>query len=167
MSTRILGAVGLFALLLLGVGLIVTSEYVAAHPEAGHDFLSWRLERALDRIDATDAQRERIGVLVEDAMAELHELRDPGPGVTHERMLDALLGDEVDREALEEERAAGLVHVDRVSRRLVSTLAEVAEVLTAEQRAELRDWVAEHGSHSGSVGRRGHRAHRPHGPRWH
>ena len=42
-----------------------------------------------------------------------------------------------DRTALESLRALSLADADAVSLRLVATVADVAEVLTAEQRAEL------------------------------
>jgi Spy/CpxP family protein refolding chaperone len=89
-------------------------------------------------IDATDAQRARLDPIVKQAAKDLLPMR--------ERMRDArkqglavLTAASVDRNALESLRADQLQAADAASQRLVQALADVADVLTPEQRKNLAE----------------------------
>ena len=105
-----------------------------------------RLEEHLGRmlkhfyveIDATEAQRARLDPIVKQAAKDLLPVR--------ERMRDArkqglavLTAASVDRNALESLRADQIQAADAASQRLVQALADVADVLTPEQRKNLAE----------------------------
>jgi Spy/CpxP family protein refolding chaperone len=134
----------------------------------GHGFGGWhrgafmgehldpaRLDEHLDRmlkhlyveVDATDAQKQRLGPIVKAAARDLLPLRD--------RMRDARLQavallsqPSIDRAALEALRANQLQLAEQASKRLTQALADAADVLTPEQRKQLAERVTRwHGPH--------------------
>jgi periplasmic protein CpxP/Spy len=105
-----------------------------------------RMEEHLERmlkhfyveIDATEAQRARLGPIVKQAAKDLlpvherlHEARKQGLGL--------LTAASVDRGALERLRADQIQAADAASQRLTQALADVADVLTPEQRKALAE----------------------------
>lgn len=116
---------------------VTSAEELADHMSRGAD-------RALDRVDATDAQRDRVEAVIDEMAPKLFALK-----ADHEPLRDqvsaALTGETVDRAALESARAAGLDVAEDASRILVEGLADAAEALDAEQRQELADlWARFH-----------------------
>jgi Spy/CpxP family protein refolding chaperone len=114
--------------------------------------LDERLDRMLKHfyveIDATDAQKQRLAPLVQDAARELLPLR----GRLHEarrQALELLARETVDRGALETLRAEQLALAEQASRRLVQAVADIADVLTPEQRRQLADRIARRRGHRG------------------
>lgn len=105
-------------------------------PEMAREHAEFATSFVLNRIDATDDQTERvqaiIGAGVEDLIALAHQ-----HGENHEAWRAELAKPAIDRVALEELRKSGIELADIASTRLVETLADAAEVLTPEQRAEL------------------------------
>jgi Spy/CpxP family protein refolding chaperone len=108
-----------------------------------------QLEERLDRmlkhlyveVDATDAQKQQLAPIVKAAARDLLPMRD--------RMREArgnavalLSQPTVDRAALETLRATQLGLAEQASRRLVQALADVADVLTPEQRKQLAERAA-------------------------
>ena len=108
-------------------------------------FVEWKLDDMLAEVEATDDQRERVHAIATDALADMGEFRD-FKREGHEALVAALTQETVDREALEALRQSKLETADRASQRLLTALADAAEVLTPAQRAELaeelasRDW---------------------------
>ena len=89
-------------------------------------------------VDATGEQEERVQGIVAAAASDLLELAPSHR--EHREALAALLGgDSIDRAALETLRAAELALFETASRRLAAAVADAAEVLTPEQRAELAE----------------------------
>jgi Spy/CpxP family protein refolding chaperone len=90
----------------------------------------------LGRVGATEAQREQVKAQLGEALRELGPLREQ-----HRRhrqaILDRLAQPTVDHAALEQLRQAELELAEQASRRLLQTVAEVAEVLTPDQRVAL------------------------------
>ena len=89
-------------------------------------------------IDATEAQRARLGPIVKQAAKDLlpvherlHEARKQGLGL--------LTAASLDRGALERLRADQIQAADAASQRLTQALADVADVLTPEQRKALAE----------------------------
>jgi len=94
------------------------------------------VERFTGRIDATDEQADQINALLDEALpaftdhkALSNELRD--------RAHDALTGEQVDKEALEQVRVDTLNHADQASAQALDFVTRLADILTPEQRADL------------------------------
>jgi Spy/CpxP family protein refolding chaperone len=104
-------------------------EHAREHAELAAEWL-------LRSVDASDEQQARVREIVGaslDALAPLAEEHR-----AHHAELTLLLGEEtIDRGALESLRAQELALADQASRTLAARLADLAETLTAEQRAEL------------------------------
>ncbi len=105
-------------------------------PEAMHEHIQVGVKWALRGVDATEDQQKRVRDIVAGAVDDLHRLKDQ-----HQRNREAfvaqLAGADVNREELEAVRKAEMALADDASRRLVQALADVAEVLTPEQRQGL------------------------------
>lgn len=112
-------------------------------PEEAREHLERHAGWALGRIDASDAQKDRIVEILGGSLDELYGLRE-----RHRRHHDELVGlftaPEIDRDAIEALRTQELALLDEASAALATSLADVAEVLTPEQRAELREWAEHH-----------------------
>ena len=115
-----------------------------------------RMEERLDRmlrhlyveIDATEAQRQRLAPIVKDAVRELAPLRAQLHDARRQ-VVELLARDPVDRGALEALRASTLRLAEQASTRFTQGLADVADVLTAEQRKELAERLARRHGHRG------------------
>ncbi len=99
-----------------------------------------RIERmvkhAAIEIDATQEQQEKITALATAVAKDLKPVHDRMRAAGKE-IHDLLLADTIDRAALERLRAERLAEAERISKNLVSALADVAEVLSPEQRKVL------------------------------
>lgn len=116
-------------------------------PEAMKRRIDASVRWMLADVNATDAQREKIAGIVEATMKEMAPLREKHREAR--RAVMALLAKpSVDRAAIEAIRAQEIQSADAMSRRFVQSLADVAEVLTPEQRAQLAEKMK---------ARRGHR----------
>ncbi len=90
----------------------------------------------LDEIDATGSQREEVLGILKEVSGDLQVLADQH-SQNHETFLDQLIATAIDREALEAIRRDEIQLADGASQRIVKALADIAGVLSAEQRAEL------------------------------
>lgn len=107
-----------------------------ANPEAIHEHVQVALKWALRDIGASDEQTSRVQAIATQALGDLAPLR--GQHQANREAFHALLvKPTLDRDALEGLRKAELGLADTASRRLVQALAEVADVLTPEQRQAL------------------------------
>ena len=97
----------------------------------------------LDRVDATDEQREAIRTIVgqaaEDLAGAVGEHR-----TLRRQWLTELERPELDAEALEDLRAQHLALLDGKTRRALDALVAAGSVLNAEQRAELVSMLSRH-----------------------
>jgi periplasmic protein CpxP/Spy len=143
---------GLLASLLAGGA----SVYVHAHPGRGGWFGAGRGsvdptivgERAafatdwiLHRIDASEAQRQQVQVIVQTAVQDLWPMKDQHHQY-RQALREALTQPTINRATLGEIRRAELHLADAASSRLVEAIADAAEVLTPEQRAKLAELAA-------------------------
>ncbi len=114
--------------------------------------LDERLDRMLKHlyveIDATDAQKQHLAPIVKAAARDLVPLRA--------RMLDArrqaiaLLSQEsIDRAAIEALRADQLQLAEQASKRFTQAVADVADVLTLDQRKQLAERIGRWHGHRG------------------
>ena len=108
-------------------------------------FVEWKIDDMLDEVDASDDQRTQVRAIATAAIADMGEFRD-FKRAGREALVDALTQETVDRAALETLRQSKLETADRASQRLLTALADAAEVLTPAQRTALaeelesRDW---------------------------
>ncbi|MBC7702134.1 Spy/CpxP family protein refolding chaperone [Aquabacterium sp.] len=110
-----------------------------------------RLDRVLDQVKATDAQRTQIKVLAKSAEADLKPLHEAGRGV-HEQTLALFAQPQLDAAAAEKLRQQGLANHDALSKRMLQFALDAGKVLTPAQRAEL---VAKAEKHHDQVKSRG------------
>jgi len=115
-----------------------------------------RLDEHVDRmlrhlyveIDATDAQKGQLAPIVKAAAADLLPLHAKIHD-TRRQAVELLSQASVDRAALESLRDEKIKLVEQGSRRLTQALADVADVLTPEQKRQLAEhvgrWRGRHG----------------------
>lgn len=111
-------------------------------------------------IDATPEQETRIISVATDVAKELRPLRERMQATAME-LQHLLTAEAIDRSRLEELRVARLAEAEQISKTLVGAVADVAEVLTPEQRetvqAMMREMRGRHGGHHGGPGWGRHR----------
>jgi Spy/CpxP family protein refolding chaperone len=141
---------GVTAAVLLVTGLLVGAlgaTAFSAHAFGGHhgrdgqhmmEHVRNRVSWVLGRIDASEEQERRIEAIVDDTIETLASARDERQQTRHDFVAEMLAG-AVDRDRIEVLRQQHLVQHDRLSAVVVQGLAEVAEVLTPEQRRQLHD----------------------------
>jgi Spy/CpxP family protein refolding chaperone len=107
-----------------------------ADPATQRERLESTADWLLKRVGASDAQRDRIKSLLAATLSDLAPLRE-----AHLRNRDAFVAAitraSVDRASLDELRRAELDLAAQASERIVTALADIAEVLTPAQRGEL------------------------------
>ena len=94
------------------------------------------LDRMLDGLDATDAQRAQIKQIAAAAAVDLKVRRDADRGL-REKGLQLFTASNVDAAAAESLRQQMSTQHDQASKRTLQAMLEVANVLTPEQRAKL------------------------------
>ena len=105
----------------------------------GHDFgkyVEWRIDDMLEEVEATDDQRGRVHEIVKAAVADLQEVRSLKREIRQD-LIASLTKETIDRNELEALRLRKMETVDRMSQRMLTALADTAEVLTHAQRQEL------------------------------
>lgn len=110
------------------------------HGQRHHGFFPGRIERmvdrALDRVDASSEQRQKITRIAERTADELFALRDKH--IEGRRQLrEALAAQTIDRAKLEALRSEQMQLAEAASKRITDAVAEAAEALNPAQRAEL------------------------------
>jgi periplasmic protein CpxP/Spy len=125
---------GIAAAVILAAGAIGVTAY-AKGPDGmkGGRMGGFMIERMLDRVDATDEQRAKIKVIVDRAQVEMAGLRSERKAVM-EDITGILKAPTVDRSAIETKRAERLAKVDATSKQMTAAFADIADVLTPEQR---------------------------------
>ncbi len=91
-------------------------------------------------IDATDEQREKITALVTAIAKDMKPLRSTFK-TSGKEIRTILLAPTIDRAALEKIRVSRITDAEKASKELVNTLAEVAEILSLEQRKILNERI--------------------------
>ena len=145
-----------FAVGALGGGAVVTATDAWSHwgrwggpmghhggPERWKGHMEDHALFWLDRVDATDEQREAVRTIVGQAFDDLSGAVGEHRTLRREWMTE-LERPELDAAALEALRARHVALVDGKSRRALEAIVEAGSVLTAEQRAELVSMVSWH-----------------------
>jgi protein CpxP len=120
------------------------------NPERAAKRIDRRVDRMLNRVDASSEQREKVSGIFKGAFNDVSALGIK-PWETREKAIALLRADTIDPAAFEALRAEQISTADTASKRVVQALTEAAQVLTSEQRRELADRWERHGRH-------GHRA---------
>lgn len=94
------------------------------------------LDRLLDEVKATDAQRTQIKALAQSAEADLKPLHEKVRGL-HEQTLALFAQPQVDAAAAEKLRQQALANHDALSKRTLQLVLDASKVLTPEQRIAL------------------------------
>jgi Spy/CpxP family protein refolding chaperone len=105
-------------------------------PEAMKRRIDASVRWMLADINATEAQQQRIADIVGATMKEMAPLREKHREARR-TVMELLTQPNVDRAAIEAIRAQEIQSADAMSKRFVQSLADVADVLTPEQRAQL------------------------------
>ncbi|MFQ5995571.1 MAG: Spy/CpxP family protein refolding chaperone [Acidiferrobacterales bacterium] len=105
-------------------------------PAVAMERAEFAIDWTLSRVDASEAQREQVKAIVNDAFSDLQPAIAEHR-VTHEAFRDLFAQPTIDRLALEQLRTAALEQADSVSSRVIQAIADAAEVLTPAQRAAL------------------------------
>jgi periplasmic protein CpxP/Spy len=109
-------------------------------PGFGHRFARMHAEFAVDRAlraaDASPQQREQVEAIVDKAFADHATYREDHQHL-HEEAMAILTAPTVDRARLEALRARHLAIAEEGSHHLVTVVADVADVLTPDQRQKL------------------------------
>ncbi len=112
----------------------------AHNPEQARERAAFGVEWAFRAVDATEEQRQEGKAVVERLVDQLIPL-----GERHrehrEAVVRELVRPQIDRAALEQLREEGMALADEASRIAVDGVADLAEVLSPEQRAELLELV--------------------------
>lgn len=119
-----------------GGGLACSAAEIDSH-------LDRMLAHLYIEIDATDAQKQRLDPIVKQAAKDLLPLRDRMRAARGKAM-ELLTADSVDRSAIEALRAEQLALAEQGSRRIAQAIADIAEVLTPEQRKEIAARIERH-----------------------
>jgi Spy/CpxP family protein refolding chaperone len=110
------------------------------HGRFAERFARLHIEAMSDRMlrvaEATPEQKVKVEAILEKAFADHDRFRKEHQSLRDE-CLNILTADGIDRGRLEELRAKHLLIADQGSRQVVSALADIAEVLTPEQRQKL------------------------------
>ena len=99
------------------------------------------MDRMLDSVKATDAQRAQIKQIMQSAHADLKAQFDANRGL-HEQMMQAFAQPTIDANAIEALRQKQLAAHDQASRRMTQAMIDASNVLTPDQRKALADHMA-------------------------
>ena len=119
------------------------------------------VDRMLDGLNATDAQRTQIKQIATAAAADLTTQHEAGRAL-HERGLQIFTAPVVDANAAESLRQQMTAQHDQASKRMLQAMLDVARVLSPEQRARLGERMKER---QAMMKDRMQRMQREHGPR--
>ena len=107
-------------------------EHVARH-----------VDRMLDGLNASDAQRSQIKQIAAAAGADLKPQAETGRAL-RQRAMQAFAAPTVDVATVEQVRAQLSQQHDQMSRRISQAMLDIARVLTPEQRAKIGERMSEH-----------------------
>lgn len=100
------------------------------------------VDKVFSRVDATDEQKSKITQIANGALKQLMPMRAEMRG-TRQEALDLLAAETIDRAAIENLRAQRMSKADQASTIISTALADIAEVLTPEQRVMAKDKISE------------------------
>lgn len=96
------------------------------------------MDRLLENVSATDAQRSQIDAIFKAARTDLKAQHDAGRQL-HQQMMTLYTATNIDAAAIEAVRVQISANHDAVSKRLSQASIDAARVLTPEQRTKIAD----------------------------
>lgn len=105
-------------------------------------FMEHRMIKALDSVDATDEQKQKIKAIFDKAREDVKATRGE-PGQMRDQMKALFEKPTIDRDAVEAMRKARVQKMDDASKIMTTAMVDAAEVLTPDQRAKLAKEFAE------------------------
>ncbi len=105
-------------------------------PAAAKRHAGMAVEWALRGVDATDEQKQQAKRITDRLIDDISPSIEKHRGF-REAMVRELAKPEIDREALERLRREEIALADQASKQAMTAIADLGEVLTPEQRAEL------------------------------
>lgn len=141
-GVAVLALAGIGAAGAMGGGEGMGHRFMEIGMKHGGHFAGRGLGRALDAVDATDDQEDRIWAIVDGARAELRPTMR-GFRDTRTAVMELIAAPTIDRAAVEKLRAERIAAIDEASKKVTAAAIEAAEVLTPEQRAKLVEHMKE------------------------
>jgi protein CpxP len=111
-------------------------------PEARTDRMEYMVKRMFSSVQANDEQKARAGDIVRKAAADVRPLQEK-LRAGRRAEFDLLSRPTIDRGAIEAQRVQQASLRDAVSKRTTQAFADLAEVLTPDQRAALAKRMSE------------------------
>lgn len=112
------------------------------HGQMDPESMGKRVDKAVDwvlsDVQASAEQKQKVAGIARQAIGELAPLRDQHRAA-RKRAVELLAAPSVDRAAMESLRAEQMQLAEQASRRMTQALADVADVLTPEQRGRLKE----------------------------
>lgn len=109
------------------------------------------LDRLLDEVQASDAQRDQLHRIAESAQADLKPAADAARA-DHARMMELFAQPTVDAAAVESLRQKMLARHDQLTRRVNVAMLDAAKVLTPEQRQQMAGHMRQFEQHRAERG---------------
>jgi Spy/CpxP family protein refolding chaperone len=123
-------------------GLLALSGFAALAQDRGHHhgpaMMEGHVERMLESVDASDAQRAQIKQIMQAARADLKGQMDAGRKL-QEQTLALYAAPNIDAAAIETQRQQAQAQREVASKRMSQAMIEAARVLTPEQRAKFAE----------------------------
>ena len=119
-----------------GPGRHAFGAQILKDPAAAKQHAGMAVEWVLRGVDATDEQKQQARRITDRLIEEISPSIEKHRGF-REAVARELAKPEIDREALERLRREEMALADHASKLAVAAIADLGEVLTAEQRAEL------------------------------
>ncbi len=110
------------------------------------DHMGRGLERMLDGVNATDAQRAQIKQIAQAAAADMEAQREASRDL-REQGLALFTAPVVDARAVEALRLQRLAQHDQASKRMTQAMLDISAVLTPEQRVQLGERMKQRTQH--------------------
>ena len=132
------------------VSLSVARAHGPGGPGGGPEgFMQHRIERVLESVNASDAQKTQIKSIFEGSKPQLKALHEQEAAL-RKQIRDALTAPTIDANAIERLRQQQVQLMDKTSALFTQNLVSAAKVLTADQRKQVADHMAQHmGQHRG------------------
>lgn len=115
-------------------------------PSMMEKFMERRIDFMVKEAGGTPEQRERLLVIAKAAQADLKPLREQHMQARR-KALELLAAPAIDRAALEKLRVSEIQSADAISKRMLQSLVDSAEVFKPEQRAKLAEGMKKRMEH--------------------